>query len=123
MSEPFDPTKPPPVTPPPIRPTLEISSDDRMWAMMAHLAMFVFAIFGPLIIYLVKKDESQFIAEHAKEALNFQIAVMIISLVSICTFVGPFLVAVAGIVYSILAALEANKGQTYRYPYSIRLVN
>ena len=92
-------------TPPPIRATLEIGSDDRMWAMMAHLAMFVFAIFGPLIIYLVKKEESQFIAEHAREALNFQIAVLIVSLISICTVVGPILVAVAGIVYSLLAAL------------------
>ena len=123
MPEPFDSASPPSQSPPPIRPTLEISSDDRMWAMMSHLAMFVFAIFGPLIIYLVKKEESQFIAEHAREALNFQIAVMIVSLISLCTFVGPLLVAVAGIVYSILAALEANKGQPYRYPYSIRLVD
>ena len=98
MPEPFDSASPPSQSPPPIRPTLEISSDDRMWAMMAHLAMFVFAIFGPLIIYLVKKEESQFVAAHAREALNFQIAVMIVSLISLCTFVGPLLVAVAGIV-------------------------
>lgn len=58
MPEPFDSASPPPQSPPPIRPTLEINSDDCMWAMMAHLAMFVFAIFGPLIIYLVKKEES-----------------------------------------------------------------
>lgn len=75
MPEPFDSASPPPQSPPPIRPTLEINSDDRMWAMMAHPAMFVFAIFGPLIIYLVKKEESQFVAEHAKEALNIGIRI------------------------------------------------
>jgi len=123
MSEPFDSANPPPVTSPPIRPTAQIGSDDRMWAMLSHLAMLVFSIFGPLIIWLIKKEESEFIAEHAKEALNFQIATLIVSLVSICTIVGPILVAVAGIVYSILAAIEANKGQPYRYPYSIRLVD
>ncbi|MCH8922761.1 MAG: DUF4870 domain-containing protein [Planctomycetes bacterium] len=123
MPEQFDSANPAPETPPPIRPTAQISSDDRMWAMFAHLAYFVFGIFGPLIIWLVKKEESSFVAEHAKEALNFQIATLIVTLISICTVVGPILVAVAGIVYSILAAIEANKGQPYRYPYSIRLVD
>jgi len=100
----------------------EPTSDERTWAMLAHLAVLVFSIFGPLIIYLVKKDESEFIADQAKEALNFQLAVMIVSLLTLCTFIGPFVVWVAAIVYGVMAGLEANKGVRYRYPYTWRLI-
>ena len=82
------------------------------------------------IIWLLKKETMPFVDDQAKEALNFQIAVTIALLVSIAigaaTCVGFLLVPVVGIgslVFAIIAAMEANKGVAYRYPYTIRLIN
>ena len=107
-------------------PQVEVSSDDRMWAVLSHLAQFVFPIFGPLVIWLVKKEDSAFIGEQAKEALNFQLAVTIVCAVSAATcFLSPLaIVAVVVVsVLAILAAVEANKGVWYRYPYTIRMIS
>jgi uncharacterized Tic20 family protein len=77
----------------------------------------------------VKKDQSPFVADQAKEALNFQIAVSIALWVSVALIwvfcIGVVLLPMVGIgsiVFSILAAIEANKGVYYRYPYTLRLV-
>jgi uncharacterized Tic20 family protein len=112
------------------------TADERQWALVAHLSGLVasalggFAFLGPLIVWLIKKDQSPFIADQAKEALNFQIAVTIALLVSfaiaIATCVGAILLPIVGIgslVFSIIAAMESNKGVYYRYPYTIRLIN
>jgi len=112
------------------------TADERQWALVAHLSGLVasalggFAFLGPLIVWLIKKDQSPFVADQAKEALNFQIAVTIALLVSvaiaIATCVGAILLPIVGIgslVFAIIAAVEANKGVYYRYPYSIRLIN
>jgi uncharacterized Tic20 family protein len=111
------------------------TADDRQWALVAHLSGLVasalggFAFLGPLVVWLIKKDQSAFVADQAKEALNFQIAVTIALLVSvgiaIATCVGAILLPIVGIgslVFSIIAAVEANKGVYYRYPYTIRLI-
>ncbi len=98
------------------------TNDERMWAMFAHLSPLVLGVFGPLIIWLVKKDESQFVGENAKEALNFSLSVLIASLVLMITCVGPFVVLVGAIVFQILAGIEANKGVYYRYPYTFRMI-
>ncbi len=99
------------------------NSDERLWATLAHVAILVFAVFGPLIIWLVKKQESQFVEDQAKEALNFQLAVLIAQLVLVPTCIGPLVVVIVGIVYAVIAAMEANKGVYYRYPYTIRMIN
>ena len=103
--------------------------------MLAHLSGLIASLvggmsfLGPLIVWLVKKDQSPFVADQAKEALNFQIAVTIailISAASIFACVGVVLlplVLIGSIIYSIIAAMEANKGVNYRYPYTIRLIN
>ncbi len=84
---------------------------------------------GPLLVWLIKKDQSPFVADQAKEALNFQIAVtiaLLISAVSIFVCIGVILVPVVfigSIVFSIIAALEANKGVYYRYPYTVRFIS
>ena len=62
-------------------PVSEVTSDDKLWALLAHLSYFVLGVFGPLIIWLVKKDESTFVEDQAKEALNFQLSVLIATLV------------------------------------------
>jgi uncharacterized Tic20 family protein len=111
------------------------SPDDRTWAMLAHLSSLVAAavggmsFLGPLIIWLIKKDQSPFVGDQAKEALNFQIACTIATLICFAAafvIIGFFLlpvVVVGNLVFTIIAAMEANKGVTYRYPYTIRLIN
>jgi uncharacterized Tic20 family protein len=106
----------------------EVSSDSRMMGMLCHLLGLFTCFIGPLIIWLVKKDEDPFVDNQGKEALNFQITVAIAFIVSgLLTFVcvGVFLgaaVGVADLVFCIVAAAKANSGQAYRYPVSIRFV-
>jgi uncharacterized protein len=107
------------------------TADDRTWGLLAHLSALIalllggLTFLGPLIVWLLKKDQSPFVGDQAKEALNFQIAVLIVSLICSITCVGlivlPFLI-VADIVFIVMAAMEANKGVYYRYPYTIRLI-
>lgn len=118
------------IQPPPDKPPYVPTQDERTWALLAHLSgliagMFAVPFVGPLIVWVIKKDESPFVGDQAKEALNFQIALLIAVVVCIATCVGIVLapiVGIAGLVYSILGALEANKGVYYRYPYTLRLI-
>jgi len=107
---------------PPIRGEIELSNDDRLWALLAHLSIFVFAPISCLVVWLVKKEDSPFVADQTKEALNFQLTVLIAELVLAVTCIGPIIIAIAAIIYAILAAMEANKGNYYRYPYTWRLI-
>jgi len=112
------------------------TANDRQWGLLAHLSGLIasflggLSFLGPLVVWLIKKDQSPFVADQAKEALNFQIAVtiamVIVLAIGAATCVGFLLVPVVwigGLVFSIIAAMEANKGVYYRYPYSLRLVN
>jgi uncharacterized protein len=121
----------PPIQQPAYVPTPE----DRTWGLLAHLSGLIagflggLSFLGPLVVWLIKKDQSPFVADQAKEALNFQIAVTIaiwIAAASLWVCVGFVLlplVAIAALVYTIIAAMEANKGNYYRYPYTIRLIS
>jgi uncharacterized Tic20 family protein len=120
--------------PPPEKPQYVPTPDERTWGLLAHLSGLIaillggMSFLGPLIVWLIKKDQSPFVADQAKEALNFQIAVFIALLIagaSVLICVGILLVPVVfigSIVYSIIGAMEANKGVYYRYPYTIRLI-
>ena len=105
-----------------------VSSDDTTWALLAHLSYFVLGLIGPLVIFLVKKDSSPFVRQHSAEALNFHITIMLASIVSfvlmlvLIGFLTLFAVIIAGAVYSVIAAIAANRGQSYRYPLTLRLV-
>lgn len=111
-----------------------VSAEDRNWATIAHLsalAGFIIpfgSILGPLIVWLIKKDQSAHIADQAREALNFNITVGIAALVSLClmlVFIGFLLFAVVAIgwlVLVILAAVKASDGTLYRYPFTIRFI-
>ena len=85
-------------------------------------------ILGPLIVWLVKKDEYAFVDDQGKEALNFQISITIYSLVSgilILALIGIVLliaVIIFSVVMTVIAAIKANGGEYYRYPLTIRLV-
>lgn len=115
-------------------PSVSISSDDKTWAMLAHLLTisgFVIPlgnIIAPLVIWLVKKETSKFVDYHGKESLNFQINILVYLLVSIplvfCV-VGIFTMIAAslyGLIMAIIAGINASSGQWYRYPYTFRLI-
>jgi uncharacterized Tic20 family protein len=116
--------------PPPL-PTFQPTEDERTWGMLAHLSCFIASLaglpfLGPLVVWMMKKDQSQFVADQAREALNFQLAMLVAILVCTATCIGIILVpviAIAGIIYPILGGLEANKGIVYRYPYTIRFIS
>ena len=103
--------------------------DDNTMAMLAHVLGIFTGFVGPLVLYLVKKDESPFIRSQAAEALNFQITLMISyigSLILFLVLIGilTFLVTmVLGFIFPIMGAVAANRGENYRYPISIRFVD
>ena len=104
-------------------------NDDRTMAMLAHLLGIFTGFLGPLIIWLVKK-EKPFVDDQGKEALNFQLTMLIVVvglIILSCITLGfgfllfiPFGIVV--IVFGILAAVESNKGNAYRYPVNIRMI-
>lgn len=117
----------PPVTAPP--------AEERKWAAICHLAALaglvvwgIGIVLGPLIVWLLKKDQRPFIDEQGKEALNFQITVFLAGVV--CTslvflLIGiPLLIAlgVLDFICVVIAAVKASEGVSYRYPVSLRLI-
>ncbi len=114
------------VAPPP--PAISSTSEERTLALLCHLGGVIGSFVVPLIIWLVKKDQSKFLDDQGKEALNFQIMILIALLISFATtfiLIGFVLfpaVIVVNIVFCILGGLEANKGKLYRYPFTLRLI-
>ena len=110
-------------------PVIPSSPDDKSMAMLAHLLGIFTGFLGPLIIWLIKKDQSPFVNDQGKEALNFQIFAIICFFGCFLTFCVPpvavLLVAtvqIGRIVLSIIGTVNANKGIAYRYPVNLRLV-
>ncbi len=104
------------------------STDDRNLAMLAHLLGIVSGFVGALIIWLIKKDQSAYVDEQGKEALNFQITMLIAFVgawILVFILIGALLfplLLVVNLVFCILAAVAASKGEHYRYPIAIRLL-
>ena len=118
------------------------NSDDRLWAMLAHLSgpavalisAGLFAFLGPLVIWLIKREESAFVDDQGKEAINFQLTVLILYVAAgavvllTCFITAPLLlvavplIMILQIVFGIMAAVKANGGQAYRYPLNIRFI-
>lgn len=102
--------------------------DDKTWAILSHVLTFVGGFIAPLVIYLIKKDESPYVRHHAAEALNFQLSILIYAIVSmilILVLIGILLilaVAIGALVFTIIAAIAASNGEEYRYPLTIRFV-
>ncbi|HBD19411.1 MAG TPA: DUF4870 domain-containing protein [Arenimonas sp.] len=102
--------------------------------MISHLSSLVGFIIplgnvlGPLVVWLIKKDTMPFVDDQAKEALNFNITVLIAAIVSgILTviLIGFLLLLVVGLgwlVLTVMAAIKANEGVSYRYPFTLRLI-
>ena len=135
MSVPPDDVVPPPPPHDEAPASVVPSAEERQWAMFAHLSALLglvtagWACFlGPLVIWLVKKDTMPFVADQAKEALNFNITIMIagpicwILVFVLIGFVLLWALAIVWIVFTIMAAIKANEGVAYRYPFALRLI-
>jgi len=109
--------------------------NEKQWGLFTHLAALATLIgiplgnvIGPLIIYLIKKDEMEFVADQGKEVLNFQITWSLIFLASAILMIvgiGLFLLigfGVAWLVLVIVGAVAASNGQYYRYPLTYRFL-
>ena len=127
-------------------PAVTASAEERQWAMFAHLSVLIGGLvtsgwagsvgffIGPLVIWLMKKDTMPFVSNQAKEALNFAITVSIacvvlVMLTILSLGIGALLtiplmmaIGIAALVLVIIAAIKANEGVAYRYPFALRLV-
>jgi uncharacterized Tic20 family protein len=105
------------------------SKDDCNFAMLAHLLGIFTGFLGALVIWLVKKDSSAYVAKEAAEALNFQITVMIGYLLAgvlafiLIGFLAIPILYIANVVFCLLAAIAASKGTGYHYPLTLRLIS
>jgi uncharacterized Tic20 family protein len=110
-------------------------SDERNWAVLCHLSSLLAmitlgaGIIAPTVLWLIKKDESEFINDQGKGALNFSISVLLAWIVCIpftfivIGFAMMGIVLVTWFVFAIIAALAASRGEHYRYPFSLRLIS
>jgi len=118
-------------------PTNNAGNNDNTMALLGHIFYFVCAPLSTIILWLVLKNKSDYLKGHLKEALNFQITIFIITIIlmvlsAVITyavhaliFVFTFLYIVVGVgamILAIIAAIKAGKGETYRYPFNIRLI-
>ena len=111
------------------------SEEARKWGMIVHLSALVGLLgngigflLGPLAVWLMKREDDPFIDANGKEAVNFQITIMLAAIVSaflILILVGFLLLAIIGVmavVFPIVAGLKAKEGEVYRYPMTIRFI-
>lgn len=109
--------------------------DERMWGMFCHLSALagyiipMGSIIGPLVIWSIKKQEYPFVDEQGKEALNFNISMIIyilISVILIVVVIGILMLialAIFQLIMIIIAGVKANNGESFRYPLSIKFIN
>lgn len=126
----------------PHAPSASVSREERTWALVAHaggpagllLSAGLFGFAVPLVIWLAKRDDSEFVADQAKEALNFQLTLFLIHaalwLFVLLTLglglllVWPFALALwlVELVLGLVAALRSHKGERFRYPFTLRAI-
>src|SRR3954468_15096592 len=105
-----------------------IKSDERMLAAGIYVLSIFFPVIAPLVIWLIKKDESSFIDYHGREYFNFLISYTIYFFVSgiltiiLIGFVALAVLGVMLVVFTIIAAIKAYEGNEYRFPLIFRLI-
>lgn len=105
------------------------NNDEKNIATITHLGGTMFSFIPALIVWLLKKDDSEYLAAQAKEALNFQMTVLLAQFIAgilVWLLIGILLIPIiwlVNIVFCIIAAISTSKGETYRYPLTLRLVN
>ena len=117
----------------------EINKDARMWGMICHLAALagivvpvVGCIVGPLVVWQIKRGEFGFVDEQGKEAVNFQISMLLYLLISAILWIPlsffcigviiPVAISIVDLIFLLIAAVKANDGEHYRYPLTIRFI-
>lgn len=120
--------------------TGEIDKEERKWAMFCHLAGLaglspllpaIGSAVAPLVIWQLKADEFPFVAEQGRRAVNFQLSMLLYAAIGIIicfvSLIGVFLVPIVfcvfglvDLIFVLIAAVKANRGQHYRYPLTIR---
>ncbi|MGO1654237.1 MAG: DUF4870 domain-containing protein, partial [Brevibacterium yomogidense] len=104
------------------------SQDDKTLALLSHLGALLVSAIVPLIIFLIKKDDSPFVREHTRQSLNLQIMLLIAGFVSgllmfvLIGFILLPLIVITGWVFQIIAAVKAYNGQMYRIPFVIDII-
>jgi len=105
------------------------TGNDRIWSMLSHLSgLFGLSLILPLVVYLAMRKESTFVADNAKEALNFHLSLLIYVLCCvplIFVLIGiPLIIVIAigSLILGIIAAVKASNNECYRYPLTLRLV-
>lgn len=101
------------------------TSDEKTMAILSHVLTMVAGFLAPLIIFIIKKDESKFVSAHAKESLNFQLTLMLVFIGLIITVIGILLIWLVGIfmlIMVIVATVRASEGKLYNYPFSIKFI-
>ena len=110
------------------QPLVPPTSDEKTMAMLSHILTLVAGFIPPLVIWLVKKDESKFVGENAKESLNFMITLIIGYIIAIVTmiigigFILVFVLWIGQLILVIMATIKTNDGKIYRYPVNLRLI-
>jgi uncharacterized protein len=112
-----------------------LTPDERTWGGAAHWGALVAGLFGglsflgPLIVLLVKGNDSPWIRRQSVESLNFQISILIYAIVSgilIILLIGILLlpaVLIGWLVFTVIGSVKASNGEDYRYPLTIRMVS
>ena len=114
---------------------VEIPREARKWAMICHIIALVGLagngigfLLGPLIVWLINKEDHPYIDQQGKEAVNFQLTsflALFVSAILCFVFIGFGLLIIVGIfmtIMPIIAAVKANDGVDYRYPFTIRFI-
>lgn len=108
--------------------------DEKLWATLCHLSALVgfvlpFGnIIGPLLFWILKKDQMPLVDTNGKEALNFQINVSIYAILAtilVLVLIGIpllFMIAFANLILIIMASVKTSEGTPYRYPLTFRLI-
>ncbi|MEJ8778903.1 DUF4870 domain-containing protein [Pseudogracilibacillus sp. ICA-222130] len=107
---------------------VEPNKDERIFAMLIYLTSFFTTIIGPLIIWLLKRDDSKFVDFHGKNYLNFLISFVIYGIVAVILkvlLIGFILFPIVGflvIIFTIIGAIKAYQGEWYRIPFTIKFI-
>lgn len=107
----------------------ESSSNDRNIAVLTHLGGIFFSVFPALVVWFLKKDDNPFIGSQAREALNFQITMIIAYMIAgilawiLIGFLLYPLLWLTNLILCILAATHVSKGEAYQYPFALRLIS
>lgn len=110
-------------------PSGTVTENERLLSILAHVLTMFTSFIAPLVIYLLKKDESLYVKEHARESLNFQLTLMLayfIGFLLLFVLIGVLILPLIGFVQLILvivATIKAADNKLYRYPFSIRFIS